>query len=223
VVDEPPARPQPAPRRVAAGARRLGSPVGLVLAGLCLLLPFLSGSCATGERPRLQWQVTYTGADVLTGGRPDIAFTEDADEKPMARLDEQGVRNLLGGPPAPLPPQPTAWLAVALMAAALAVRALPSRAWRETLTGGLALAATVVLAGATILARNDAADAVAAVIGGISAGPPAGRSWESYDEIRETFRYEYGFWLAIVALAAVGVVNTVAAVRRPAGSATSRE
>ena len=56
--------------------RRLGSPAGLVLAGLCLGLPFLSASCDSPEQPHVQWEVTYTGADVLTGGRPDVAFRQ---------------------------------------------------------------------------------------------------------------------------------------------------
>ena len=48
------------------------------------------------------------------------------------------------------------WLAVALMVAALAATALPSRIWRAAATAGLALAAAIVLSGATILARQDA-------------------------------------------------------------------
>ena len=199
--------------------------MGLVLAGLCLLLPFLSASCTSPEGPRQQWQVTYTGADVLTGGRPTVAYTEDADARPMRPLDDTELGKVLGKPPAPLPPQPVAWLAVALMVAALAAAALPSRTWRTTLTGGLALAAAIVLAGAAILARRDAADAVAAVLIPIAADSsapaptvPELRTWETYDEVRETVRYAYGFWLAALALAAVGVANTVEAVRRTPGA-----
>jgi hypothetical protein len=207
--------------RMPARITRLASPVGLVLAGLCLFLPFVSASCASPAEPRVQWQVTYTGADMLTGGRPDVAFTDDADAEPMRRLDDDGFRKVLGGPPAPLPSQPVAWLAVAILVASLAAWALPWRTWRTTLTGGLALAAAIVLAGATILARHDATDAVAAVLSriGATAGPPLSvpelREWESYAEVSKTFRYAYGFWLAILALSAVGVANTVEAVRHP--------
>lgn len=202
--------------------RRLASPAGLIMAGLCLLLPFMSASCASESRPRVQWQVTYTGVDVLTGGRPDVAFTDDADKEPIHTLDDAEVRQLLGTPPAPLPPQPSAWLAVALLVAALAATALPSRTWRRTATGGLALAAAVVLLGATVLARHDATDAVAAVLSRLDAAPSAPaptvaqlRAWDSYGQVRDTFHYAYGLWLAIAALLTVGVANTVGAGRAP--------
>ena len=208
--------------RAGLPARRLAGPAGLIMAGLCLLLPFLSASCAVEEKPRVQWRVTYTGVDVLTGGRPEVAYTDDADRQPIRTMDEREANRVLGASPAPLPPQPVAWLAVALMTAALAAAALPSRMWRATATGGLALAAAVVLGGATVLARRDATDAVAAVLSGLTstrstprtAGPEL-RAWEYYDQVADTFRYGYGFWLALVALSAVGVASTVQAVRAP--------
>ena len=201
---------------------RLASPAGLILAGLCLLLPFMSASCASEERPRLQWEVTYTGADVVTGGRPDVAFTSDADQEPIHRLDDAEVRELLGTLPGPLPPQPLAWLAVALMAATLAATAWPSHTWRMTATAGLALASAVVLGGATVLARRDATDAVAAVLsrfGTSSDESPSAvaelREWHRYAEVSDMFHYSYGFWIAVAALAAVGAANTVAVIRDP--------
>ncbi len=193
------------------------------MAGLCLLLPFMSASCASEEPPRVQWRVTYTGVDVITGGRPEVAFTDDADREPIHTLDDAEVRGVLGRPPAPLPPQPVAWLAVALMAAALAATAVPSRTWRTTATAGLALAAAVVLCGATMLARQDATDAVAAVFSRItspsSASPPKVpqlRQWESYGQVSDMFRYQYGFWIAIAMLSVVGVAGTVRVFRDPA-------
>lgn len=216
--DQLPRRPAQTRRRVA----RLASPAGLIMAGLCLLLPFLSASCGSEERPRVQWQVTYTGIDVLTGGRPQVAFTDDADREPIHPLDDAGVRRLLGSRPAPLPPQPVAWLAAALMAAALAATALRSRIWRTTATAGLALAAAVVLWGATTLARHDATDAVAAVLSRLAAAPsappptvPQLRQWDHYRQVQDTFRDEYGFWIALAALSAVGAANTVGAGWRP--------
>jgi hypothetical protein len=204
--------------------RRLASPVGLIMAGLALLLPFMSASCASDQQPSMQWGATYTGVDVVTGGRPDVAFTDDADREPIHTLDDVEVIQLLGALPESLPPQPVAWLAAALMVAALGATALRSRGWRTTFTAGLALAAAIVLWGATTLARHDAADAFAAVFSRIGApsGPPPTvpelRDWEDYDRIRDAFRYGYGFWIAIVALLAVGTANTLVAGRdRPAG------
>ena len=203
-------------------ARRLASPAGLILAGLCLLLPFMSASCATAGQPSQQWRVTYTGVDVVTGGSPEVAYTDDADQEPIHTLDDVEVRRLLGTSATPLPPQPLALLAAALMAAALAATALPSRTWRMTATAGLALAAAVVLWGATMLARHDATDAVASVISQVFAAPsappptvPQVREWENYGQVRDTFRYGYGFWIAIAALSAVGVASTVGVFRDP--------
>ena len=200
--------------------RRLGSPAGLVLAGLCLLLPFFTASCTAEEQPRAQWRVTYTGVDVLTGGRPAVALTMDADQQPIRPLDDAELRDLLDAPPAPLGPQPVAWVAAALMVAALAGAALPSPIWRATATAGLAIAAAVVLGGAVVLARQDATDAVATVLSQATSSrdqvPMSGaelRAWDSYPQIRDLFHYLYGFWIALAALFLVGVANVVGVVR----------
>ena len=193
---------------------RLGSPAGLVLAGLCLLLPFLTVSCESQDHSE-RWQVTYTGTDLVTGGKPEIRVSDDPAHQPPRRLDDADAK-LLGGPPAPLPAQPVAWLAVALMAAALAGTALPSRIWRRTLTAGLALAAATVLWGASVLARQDAADALARVLSQLVAGPPPPariRQWDRYAEVRDLVTHGYGFWIAIAALVAVGAVNTAGLLR----------
>ncbi|MEV4343291.1 hypothetical protein AB0J83_02250 [Actinoplanes sp. NPDC049596] len=198
---------------------RLGSPAGLILAGFCLLLPFLTASCSSEEAPRAQWRLSYTGIDVLTGGRPDVELTDDADKEPMRRLDDAEVEEFLGAPPASLPTLPLAWPAAALLLAALAATALPSRTWRTTATGGLALAAAVVLAGATVLARNDATGVVASVMSGVFSERierPALREGAVYGEVSDMFRYGWGLWITLALVAAVGVANTVAAVRRPA-------
>ncbi|GAB2586731.1 hypothetical protein Aab01nite_51190 [Paractinoplanes abujensis] len=208
--------------------RRLPAPAALVLAALCLLLPFMSASCSTDEPPRTQMRVTYTGSDVLTGGTPAIHYTDDAGRKPIHRLDDAEAEALLGPQPLSLPAQPVAWLAVALMLLALAATGLPSRLWRATSLGGLALAAAIVLFGSTVLARRDATDVVAGIFlrsGGSSTDPAPAvaevRAWDSYDQVAATFRYGYGLWVAVAVLAVVGVAATVEALRstpaEPAG------
>lgn len=198
-------------------ARRLVSPAGLVLAGLCLLLPFLSASCASEESPRTQWRITYTGVDVITGGVPDIAFTQDADEEPIREQSDAELASVLGAPPPALPSQLLAWPAAALLVAALAATALPSRRWRAAGTAGLAFAAAIVLGGATMLARHDAADAVAMTLSVANGSPqeagPGLREWDFYDRISGAFRYAYGLWACLAALVAVGVLDTVRVIR----------
>ncbi|WP_306213797.1 hypothetical protein [Actinoplanes sp. RD1] len=193
-------------------------PAGLVLTALCLLLPFLSASCASEETPRQQWRVTYTGVDVLAGTAPEVAFTEDADKTPIRELGAAEAEQLTGAAPLTLPAQPVAWLAVALMAAALGATGLPSRAWRTTAAAGLSLAAAVVLAGAMVLARRDVTDAVATVLRSGSASAPVAtpvRQWDAYGEVGGMVHYAYGSWIAIALLAAVGVGHLVAALTTP--------
>ncbi|MEU8238401.1 hypothetical protein AB0C07_09160 [Actinoplanes missouriensis] len=203
--------PAPTRRSMVPRTRRLLSPAGLIMAGLCLLLPFMSASCESGQQ-QVRWRVTYTGVDVIAGGKPAVAFTDDVIRRPMRTLDAEEERRLLGTSPTPLPPQPVAWMAVALMTAALAATALPSRYWRATATAGLALPAAVLLVGATMLARRDATDAVAAVLSRTTS--PEVRRWEHYGQVSDMFGYTYGLWIAVGTLSAVGVVNLVGAVSR---------
>jgi hypothetical protein len=222
-VEESDRQLTPPRRRAAPLVRRLGSPAGIILAGLCLLLPFVSASCGTGQRSGVQWRATYTGIDVLAGGRPTVAFTDDAAKQSIHPLDDTELRRLLGNPPAPLSPQPLAWLALALMAAALAAAALPASRWRVTATAGLSLAAVVLLWGATMFARQDALDAVARELDRANTAPSAPpptvgelRAWEQHNpKVGDLVHYEYGFWIAIAALSAVGVANTVRVLRDP--------
>jgi hypothetical protein len=212
------------PHGHAAGLlRRLGSPAGIILAGLCLLLPFLSASCSTEERSGVQWRATYTGVDILARGRPTIAYTDDAARQPIHTVDDAELHQVLGDPPPTLPPQPLAWLAVALMAAALVATALSAPRWRVTASAGLSLAAVVLLWGATMLARHDALDVVVKEI--IRTDTPLSAPAATVDELRkweqdqpkvgDLVRYDYGFWIAIAALSAVGVANTVRVLRDP--------
>jgi hypothetical protein len=210
-------------RRTAPLVRRLGSPAGIILAGLCMLLPFISASCGTEQRSGAQWRVTYTGVDVLARRRPTVAFTDDATKQPMHTLDDTELRRLLGKPPPPLPPQPLAWLAVALMATALAATTLPAPRWRITGTAGLTLAAGVLLWGATMFALQDAKDAMVRELGQSNMSPSKPpptvrdlRNWEQDNpKARDLVHYEYGLWIAIATLSAVGVANTLRVLRDP--------
>jgi hypothetical protein len=208
--------------------RRLASPAGLALAVACLALPFLSASCsgdAPPDRPevRQQWQVSYTGTDILVGGEPDVAWADESRPGPPRRLSEAEVVDLIGQPATPLSPQPLAWLALALIAAAMAATALRGARQRATVTAGLALVAAVALYAGTLLARDQAVDAVAEVLRRVASGSAAPssepvREWEHHGWVGGRFRFEYGLWTAIGILLAVSLANAAQSIRWPARS-----
>jgi hypothetical protein len=203
---------------------RLFSPAGLALAALCLLLPFITAGCATGAPQGLpaqqgqEWRVTYTGVDVLVGGQPEVAWADQTSNGQLRTLNEAELVKLIGQPPAPPGPQPLAWLAVALMAAALAVTALRATRRRAAVTAVLVLVAAVALYAATLLVREQAADAVAEVLrsampsgAGRSSSAPI-RDWEHFPWVRDRFELRYGCWAAIGTLLLVGMANVALAV-----------
>jgi hypothetical protein len=202
--------------------RRLARPGVLLLVGVSLFLPFLTASCSEPGVRSAQWRVTYTGSDLVVGGRPDIDLTVDSELAPMRRLDDDGVRNLLGEPAPALPAQPMAWAAVALLLVLAATAALPAR-WRAPATAGSALAAAVVTWGAVELAKRDATDDLAARLMQLASTsrPSASsteqvRQWDQYDAVHDLFRPGYGFWVAVASLAVLGVANVVQILRDPA-------
>lgn len=199
--------------------RQWARPSGFLLVALCLLLPFLIGSCSyppeAGLAPQEQqaWRVTYTGMDLLVGGAPEVEVADNANQGRLRTLDDGDLVEYLGHRPEPLKPHFLAWLTVALLATAAALGALRSSRWTASVVAGLAAAATATLVGATILARRQATDAVAYVIrrtyGGLPDQPlPPITDWEYYPAIADMFRFGYGFWVAIGVLLVLTGVNT---------------
>ena len=202
--------------------RRWTSPSGFLLVALCLLFPFLIGSCSyppeAGLAPQEQqaWRVTYTGMDLLVGGAPDVEVADHASQGRLRALDDGDLVQYLGHHPEPLKPHFLAWLTVALLAIAAALGALRPSRWTASVMGGLAAAATATLVGATILARRQATDDVANVIRRTFGGPPNQplppvTDWEYYPAIADMFRFGYGFWIAIGVLIALTGANTAQA------------
>lgn len=210
-------------RRGRDGIRRFGSPVALAGVLLCLLLPFLTASCSGSEEPPddppvlpQAWRVTWTGTDILTGGRPDVAWADHGTGPPL-RISDAEVVDLLGDRPPPLRPQPFGWAAVVLVVAALAVAASGVTRRRAAITAGLALVGGLGLLAATLLAREQATELVAEVLrrGATGSDPPPGepiRSWEYYAGVRDLFHFGFGFWLATGGLFLVGMTNVALAV-----------
>jgi hypothetical protein len=200
--------------------RRLAEPTALAMVVVCVLLPFFSASCNGEQQPvpvqeRQQWRVTYDGVDILVGGQPDVAR---ADGGPLRTLEGRELVDLLGSEPSALRPQPLAWLAVALVVTAMVATATRRSRRHAATVAGLLLLAALALYAATLLAREQAIDAVAEVlrpyIGSSQQQPPSTpiREWENYPWVRDRFRFEYGFWIAIGTLFLLGMVNVARAV-----------
>ncbi len=119
-------------------AGRWMSPTTFVLAGICFALPFVTVSCATPGgygRAAPGGTTTYTGIDLATGGRPDVA-PPDKLLPAAAQRDDR------------LPPQPTAIIVLLLVAsgtgAAIAVSDVRTRRATVALIGGVAATALLV-------------------------------------------------------------------------------
>jgi hypothetical protein len=98
------------------------------------------------------------------------------------------------------------------------VATVPRRRRRHAATvAGLLLLAALALYAATLLAREQAIDAVAEVLRrsfSMSDEPPSEpiQQWEQYPWVRDRFRFEYGFWIATGTLFLLGMVNVARAV-----------
>jgi hypothetical protein len=198
--------------------RRLATPTGFGLVALCLLLPVVTASCSGAEIevPESQsqrWRVSHTGVDLLTGGQPDVAWDDGYSQRGLRALDEAGLVDLIGQPPAPLRPQPLAWLAIALIATAVVGTTVWWRArWSGILAAAAAMGAAASLYAATLRARDHAIEATASVLRRaltLSPDPPSTplRQWEYFPWVRDQFHLAYGVWIAIGLLLAVGGIN----------------
>jgi actin-like ATPase involved in cell morphogenesis len=177
---------------------RWPSPVALILALLCFLLPFATVSCGLPDgygRAKPSGTTTYTGVDLVVGGTPDVP-AEHLRPQPERRDDR-------------LAPQPVL-LAALLTAAAAAVTAIVVRVRgrRRAVTAALATAsALALLAGQAVVV-----DLLATRIR--AQGPlPAGRT--AHDFVGTGA----GFWLALTLLTGTAIGNAIGLLRhRRAGT-----
>lgn len=186
--------------RVRASGRWF-SLAGLLLAGLCFLLPFALVSCdAPGGYGRMKagGSTTYTGLDLVTGGSPEVTKTH------LRPVDEQREDRL--------PPQPLAIAALVLViASAVAVVVFRDKNVRRPFVALAAAIAAVFLA-ATALA-------VRATLEGklqeqLTVPMPAGKSAADYVHVGN------GLAIALVLASVTAVANVLAWLigkRRPPG------
>jgi hypothetical protein len=170
------------------GSRWL-NPGMLVLVGLFFLLPFVTVACVPGGygRSDASGATTYTGLDLATGGRPAVA----ADKlRPAAQqVDDR------------LAPQPLALaaLAVVLFALVVAIAVTDARVRRAAVTGLSAIGALLLVANqATVQALL-----VEKVRAQLTRPIPAGH------RISDVVQARNGFWLSLLALGGLAVVNAI--------------
>jgi hypothetical protein len=182
---------------------RAGSPLAFVLAGLCLLLPFITISCSGEDNGQsLRGSVSYTGVDLLVGGRMDV-FAEVSDEHGVVqRIDLDDVdRSPMGGEVPSIPHQTGIAVGLGLLGLGVLLVLLPHPGWRRLLVAGVAVAAGVSLFVGGLTGRAAMAGMLTEVFA------------ESAQRVRGRIGYGLGFWLAVGLLAVVVAVNLVGAFR----------
>ncbi len=177
--------------------------MAFVLAGLCLLLPFLTISCSEeGNGQSMRGSVSYTGVDLLVGGRMDV-FAEVTDERGVVqRFDLADVdRSPMGGAVPSIPRQTGTAVALGLLGLGVLLVLLPHAGWRRLLVAGVAVAAGVSLFLGALSGRAAMADMLTEVF------------VESAQRVRGRIGYGLGFWLAVGLPAAVVAVTLAGAFR----------
>ena len=167
------------------------SRTGLVLAGLCFALPFVTVGCdAPGGYGRALpgGTTTYSGADLLVGGEPAVS-PEDRIRPPDQRRDDR------------LPPQVAAVAVVALLGAGVFVtaRTVDLRRRRAAAAGVAGAAAAALVVGQALAEAAIATRLAEQLTVPMPAGKHAG----------DFVHTGTGFWLCLVLLAAVAVPNAI--------------
>jgi hypothetical protein len=192
--------------RVLALLGRLASPAGLLLAGLCFALPFLTVSCSGEDGGRsFRGSLSYTGGDLVVGGRVDLQY-ETRDERGVRRVEVTNLeRSPVGGSPVePIPVEPFAVAGVALLGVGMLAGLLRPAGLRRLVTGTAVLVAAILLVGATLRSRNRMGEQIAPLL--------------SDTKTRDTdmIDFGYGLWLALGLLLVVAVGNIAGSLRVPA-------
>jgi hypothetical protein len=206
--------------------RRLLSPTGFALVGLCFLLPFVTVSCDAKQGPI--GTATYSGRDLVAGGRPALEMSDRL--RRAAESEAAGHPETASNPPpteairgklTPLGGQPFLTISLVLVVAGLAATAIPRPWFAALVRGGVAVLSAVFLIGGEILAGRAARarmDADLTPLIGAAGTDPARQSGVAIGTAPA-----YGFWLALallLALAVAGGVEFALLSRRPAAPPT---
>jgi hypothetical protein len=183
--------------------RRLLSPGGFVLVGICFFLPFVTVSCSAGrgsDTAAYAGTTTYTGTDLVTGGFGDLSIDNWPPADPSdPDVPSRGIGLIDHASAAPIAPQPFAIAALALVAVGLAAATVRPRFYRAMAETGLAVSAAILLCGAELLGQHAVRRTVttdaAKVLGSSGSGT----------RLETTTRY--GFWVALLLLAGLAVLG----------------
>jgi hypothetical protein len=191
---------------------RLLSPVGFVLAALCVLLPFVTIrvdgeaiSRTLENSPPLNglYQLSYAGHDLLRDGRPDLLLRQEQDGDPSNGLEEFRFENFDGGYMLAAPridQQPWLYVVAVLMGLGAAAAALPQQRLRAVIAAATALPAALAVTAATVRARQ-------MLIGALNP-PPAPDVEPPLFDVASLIHFGYGFWLAVGLLTIIGLGST---------------
>ena len=181
--------------------RRLASPVGFLLALLFLLLPFVAASC---EAPGLgSVEVSYTGVDLATGGKPTVHTEGDLTSEHGAPVPTADDAPRAGA-------QALAIITVALLVAGLGISLAPVVRIRTFGAIGASVAGGALLIVTEAMAQSNLKPAVADGVQRLLADKPgdvavdptlAGRNLD------DLVHSQIGFWLSLVAAILVLLVN----------------
>jgi hypothetical protein len=184
---------------------RLASPTGFVLVALCFGLPFLTASCKSDEgEPRMRGSLSYTGVDLVVGGRVDWYYEVQTDGG-IERIDETDLTHhpFGGSPVEPIAVQPFVVAALVLLGAGVLAGLVRPPGLRRLTTGAVALVAGVfVVGGAVRAAYQMAAQLEPMTHVGIA-------------RTREMIMFGSGYWLAVSLLLLLGVGNVAGSLRVP--------
>jgi hypothetical protein len=142
-----------------------------------------------------------------------VAWADRASQGRLRPLDDAGLVDLIGPLPAPLRPQPLAWLALGLIATAVVTTAVWwRRRWSGIVAAAAAMGAVAALYAATLRARDHAIAATASVLRRaftLASDPRRTpiEQWDHYAWVRDRFHVGYGLWVAVGVLLAVGGIT----------------
>ncbi len=162
--------------------RRVNPPL-LVLALLCLAMPFTAVSC---ESSMMTVEAEYTGWDLAFGGEPTVEVEGEADKSPSEESSS-------------LPAQPLMIIAIVVLVAGLVLLSTS----RATATAGIVVGATaaIFLIFGQVVTQN-------VLVAKVSESEDLSTS-----TVSEWVETRSGFWFALILLVAMTAYNTAALVR----------